>query len=153
MPSLPPSARNWQPDTLRPMADNDFNPQDFGGKTFTEDTVEGRPPRTWDFFLTIFLIFVLLVLTVIFEFLGLGLAVSTITCADSSVTCNYDFISAGSLITIIGVPLVALAGVVLAIIWIARRKLSFVMPLIASALVIGVFLLGAGIVDLAVPGS
>lgn len=126
---------------------------DFGGKVFAEQTPEGRPPRAWDFFLTIFLIFLLLVLVVIFEVLGLGLAVSTITCADSSVDCNYDFISVGSLITIIGVPLVALAGIVLAIVWIARRKLSFIMPLIASALVIGVFLLGAGIVDLAVPGN
>jgi len=130
-----------------------FNPQDFGGKEFAENTPEGRPPRTWDFFLTIFLIFLLLVLAVIFEVLGLGLAVSTITCADSAVDCNYDFISAGSLIAIIGIPLVTLVGIVLAIVWIARRKVSFLMPLIASLLVVGVFLLGSWIVDLAVPGS
>ena len=124
---------------------------DFGGKVFVEQTPEGRPPRTWDFFLTIFLIFLLLVLAVIFEVIGLGLTVSTITCSDSALDCNYTFISIGSLITIIGVPLVALAGIVLSIVWIARRKLSFLMPLIASLLVVGVFLLGSWIVDLAVP--
>ncbi len=133
------------------MADNPFNPQDFGGKTFAEDTPEGRPPRTWDFFLTIFLIFVLLVLAVIFFVLGLGLTVSTITCADSSVSCNYDLISGGSLTVLIGVPLVTLAGIILAVVWIARRKVAFVMPLIASLLVVGLFLLGSGIIDLAVP--
>ena len=124
---------------------------DFGGKEFIENTPEGRPPRTWDFFLTIFLIFVLLVLAAIFEVLGLGLAVSTITCADSAAECNYTFISIGSLVAIIGIPLVTLAGIVLAIVWIARRKVSFLMPLIASVLVIGLFLLGSWLVDLAVP--
>ena len=135
------------------MATDEFNPQDFGGKVFAEDTPEGRPPRTWDFFLTILLIIVLLVLAVVLEVLGLGITVSTITCADSSVDCNYTAISVGSLITIIGVPIVALAGIVLAIIWIARRKLSFVWPLAASVLVVGVFALGSLLVDLAVPGA
>jgi len=135
------------------MTNNEFNPQDFGGQVFAENTPEGTPPRAWDFFLTIFLIVVLLVLAVIFEFLGLGLAVSTITCADSAIACNYNFISIGSLITIIGVPAVTIAGIVLSIIWIARRKLSFLMPLIAAVLVVGVFLLGAWIVDLAVPAG
>jgi hypothetical protein len=135
------------------MANSQFNEQDFAGQVFAENTPEGKPPRTWDFFLTIFLIFVLLVLAVIFEFLGLGLAVSTIACADSSASCNYDFISVGSLIAIIGVPLVTLAGLVLSIVWIARRKLSFLMPLIAVVAVVGVYLLGSWIVDLAVPAA
>ncbi|CAN5159995.1 hypothetical protein BH11ACT4_BH11ACT4_07300 [soil metagenome] len=135
------------------MARDEFNPQDFGGRVFAEDTPEGKPPRTWDFFLTIFLIFVLLVLAVIFEVLGVGLTVSTITCGDSAVDCNYQFISIGSLITIIGVPVVALVGIVLAVVWIARRKVSFLMPLIAAVLIVGVFLLGSWIVDLAVPAT
>ena len=133
------------------MAADEFNPQDFGGQVFAENTPEGKPPRTWDFFLTILLGIVLLILAVIFEVLGFGLAVTTITCADSAVSCNYDFISAGSLITVVGIPVVTLAGVVLSVVWIARRKLSFVMPLIASLLVVALFLLGSWIVDLAVP--
>ena len=135
------------------MANSQFNEQDFAGQVFAENTPEGKPPRTWDFFLTIFLIFLLLVLSVIFLVLGFGLGVSTIACADSDAVCNYDFISVGTLIVLIGVPLVALAGIVLSIVWIARRKLSFIMPLIASLLVVAVFLLGSWIVDLAVPGA
>lgn len=135
------------------MASEEFNIQDFGGKEFAENTPEGRPPRTWDFFLTIFLIFLLLVLSVIFEVLGLGITVTTISCADSSVACNYTLISIGSLITLIGVPVVALVGIVLAIVWIARRKVSFLMPLIASVLVVGLYVLGSWIVDIAVPAA
>ncbi|CAN5427385.1 hypothetical protein BH10ACT7_BH10ACT7_07510 [soil metagenome] len=130
-----------------------FNEQDFGGKVFSEDTPEGRPPRTWDFFLTIFLLFLLLVLTVIFVVLGLGFGVATLTCADSNIECNYDFISFGALLVIIGVPIVALVGIIISVVWIARRKLSFLVALIACVVAVGVFALGSTIVDLAVPGT
>jgi membrane protease YdiL (CAAX protease family) len=123
------------------------------GEVPMEETKAGRPPRTWDFFLTIFLIFLLLVLAVIFVLLGFGLGISTLTCADSAQACNYTFISVGGLIAVIGVPGVAIAGIVLSIVWIARRKLSFIMPLAACILVILVYLLGSYIVDLAVPGN
>ncbi|MEP6481323.1 MAG: hypothetical protein ABJA94_04870 [Rhodoglobus sp.] len=135
------------------MSDNPFAGRDFVGQEFAENTPEGRPPRAWDFFLTIFFIFILLVLAVLFEVLAAGLAVSTITCADSSIACNYTLISAGSLVALVGIPVVALAGIVLSIVWIARRKVSFVMPVIASALVVGLYLLGSWVVDLAVPGA
>lgn len=126
---------------------------DMTDAPFTENTPEGRPPRTWDFFLTIFLLFLLLVLTAIFVVLGFGLGVSTITCADSNLSCNYDFISVGALLVLIGVPLVALAGVIVSVVWIARRKLSFPIALIACLLSVAVFAAGNWIVDLAVPGA
>ena len=124
---------------------------DFGGKPFSENTVEGRPPRTWDFFLTIFLLFLLLVLTVLFVVLGFGFGITTLTCADAALSCNYDAISVGALLVIIGVPVVALAGIILSVVWIARRKLSFPMALIANVAAIIVFIAGGTIVDLAVP--
>lgn len=120
---------------------------------YVETTPEGRPPRSWDFFLTIFFIFMLLVLTAIFVVLGFAFGASTIGCADSDVQCNYDFISFGSLMVIIGVPAIALIGIVASVVWIARRKLSFWIPLVASLAAMGLFMLGSYIVDLAVPGS
>ena len=126
---------------------------DFGGKPFMENTPEGRPPRTWDFFLTIFLLFLLLALTVIFVVLGLGFGVATLTCADSNIECNYDFISFGALLVIIGVPVVALVGIIVSVVWIARRKRSFLVALIACVAAVGVFAVGSTIVDLAVPGT
>jgi hypothetical protein len=118
---------------------------------FVEDTPAGRPPRSWDFFLTIFLLFLLLLLTGIFVVLGFGLGVTALPCADSSLACNYGVISAGTLIILIGTPLVAIAGIVVSVVWIARRKISFVIPLIACFVAVALFILGSYLVDLAVP--
>ena len=118
---------------------------------FVENTPAGRPPRSWDFFLTIFLLFLLLLLTGIFVVLGFGLGVTALPCADSSVACNYSVISAGTLIVLIGTPLVAVAGIVMSVVWIARRKISFVIPLIACLVVVALFIIGSYLVDLAVP--
>lgn len=114
---------------------------------------ELKPPRSWDFFLTIFLLFLLLVITAIFIISGFGMGVTTLTCADSSETCNYDVISAGTLLAIIGTSVVTLAGIVTTIVFIARRKLSFLVPLVTCLVAVGVFLVGSWLVDLAVPGT
>ena len=112
---------------------------------------QNKPPRSWDFFLTVFLLFVLLVLTAIFLFLGLGLSVSALGCADSSQACNGVAISAGTLLATLGTAVVALAGIVTTIVFIARRKLSFVVPLVACLVVVGLFATGSWLVRVAVP--
>ena len=117
---------------------------------YIETTAAGRPPRSADFFATIFLILMLLVLTVIFVIFGIGFGLSTIGCADSSTACNYNLISFGSLVVIVGVPAVALIGTVFSVVWIARRKISFWIPLVASLAAIGLFMLGSYLVGLAV---
>lgn len=118
-----------------------------------EETEDGRPPRSWDFFLTVFFIFMLLLLTGIFVVLGFGNGFATLSCGDSAESCNTTVISLGSLLAIIGAPLVAIAGIVVSVIWIARRKLSFWIPLAATALVVALFVVGSWLVDQAVPGS
>lgn len=118
-----------------------------------EDTEDGKPPRSWDFFLTVLLLFVLLVLAAIFLVLGFGLGVTTLTCADSNEECNYDVISLGSLIVFIGVPVVTLAGIITSVVFIARRKLSFLVALVSVLALVGVFVLGSWLVSLAVPSS
>jgi hypothetical protein len=112
---------------------------------------EEKPPRTWDFFLTVFLLFLLLVLTAIFLFLGFGLSVATLGCADSSIACNGLAISVGTLLATVGVAVVALAGIITSVVFIARRKVSFAVPLVACLVVVGLFLLGSWLVRLAVP--
>lgn len=118
---------------------------------YVETTPAGRPPRSADFFATIFFILLLLVLTVIFVILGFGFGLATIGCADSAVTCNYNLISFGSLVVIVGVPAIALIGIVFTVIWIARRKLTFWIPLVASIAAVGAYTLGSYLVGLAVP--
>ena len=112
---------------------------------------EAKPPRSWDFFLTVFLLFLLLVLTVIFLVLGFGLSVATLGCADSSESCNGVVVSAGTILATVGPALVALAGIVTSIVFIARRRVSFVVPLVACLAVVGFFTLGSWLVRLAIP--
>ncbi|CAN5336298.1 hypothetical protein BH09ACT5_BH09ACT5_22190 [soil metagenome] len=118
---------------------------------FVVQSEEERPPRSWDFFLTVFLIFLLLVLTAIFVFLGFGLSVSTLGCADSSADCNGLVISIGTLLAIAGTSVVAIASIVVAVVFIARRRVAFVVPLVGCLVVVGLFLAGSWLVRLAVP--
>jgi hypothetical protein len=115
-----------------------------------EDAGSGQP-RSWDFFLTVFLLFLLLVLTAIFLFLGFGLSIASLGCADSSQSCNGLVISVGTLLATAGTAVVALAGIITSIVFIARRKVSFVVPLAACLAVVGLFALGSWLVRLAVP--
>ena len=117
---------------------------------FVEYTPEGRPPRSWDFFLTIFLLLLLLILTGVFVIVGFGLSVSALGCADSS-SCNNLVISGVTLFGMIGSPVVALAGMIVSVVGIARRKRSGLVALIACLLSVGVFFLGTTLVRLAVP--
>lgn len=112
---------------------------------------EEKPPRTWDFFLTVFLLFLLLVLTAIFVVLGFGLSVATLGCADSSENCNGIIISIGALLAIVGTSVVAVAAIITSVVFIARRRVSFVVPLVACLAVVGLFVLGSWLVRLAVP--
>ncbi|MDP3207955.1 MAG: hypothetical protein Q8M65_02300 [Rhodoglobus sp.] len=120
-------------------------------KMFVENTPEGRPPRGWDFFLTIFLLLMLIIMTGVFVIVGFGLGVTTIACNDPGAACNSLVISIGTLTVMLGTPLVALAGVVVSVVWIARRKHSFLIALIALLAAVGLFALGTWLVDLAVP--
>lgn len=112
---------------------------------------EEKPPRSWDFFLTVFLLFLLVVLTVLFVFLGFGLSVTTLGCNDSSQDCNGLVISAGTLLTIFGTSAVAVAAIITSVVFIARRRVSFVVPLVACLAAVGLFALGSWLVRLAVP--
>lgn len=110
-----------------------------------------KPPRSWDFFLTVFLLFLLLVLTAIFLVLGFGLSVASLGCADSADNCNGLAVSIGTLLATAGTAVVALAGIVTSIVFIARRRVSFVVPLVACLAVVGLFALGSWLVRAAVP--
>ena len=118
---------------------------------FVENTPEGRPPRGWDFFLTIFLLVLLIILTGVFVIVGFGLGVTTLACSGAVPACNYGVISLGTLTVMLGTPLIALAGIVVSVVWIARRKRSWLIALIACLVSVGVFALGTWLVDLAVP--
>lgn len=115
------------------------------------DDRAGKPPRTWDFFLTVFLLLMLVVMTAIFVVSGLGFGVTTLSCADSAQACNGLAISVGALLAIVGTPIVAIAGITVSVVWIARRRISSLVAFISVLVCAGVFMLGGWLVELAVP--
>lgn len=117
-----------------------------------ENPDELKPPRSWDFFLTVFLLFLLLAITAVFVISALGMSVATIGCGDSGGQCNTTVLSVGTLLALGGPVLIALAGTITTVVFIARRRRSFLVPLLTCVVSVGVFMLGSWLVDLAVPG-
>ncbi len=110
------------------------------------------PVRMWDLVLTV----VLLVLAVGLGLLMLVMSPFLVMASDpcgSGVACNTDQMGVGFLMALIGPPVVLVVGIAAAILLLVLRRVAFWVPLVASALAIGVFVLGAAIVIGGVPGE
>jgi hypothetical protein len=112
-----------------------------------------KQPRGWDFFLTTFLVFLLLVITGIFVAIGVSFGVATLGCSDAGAGCNTGAISLGSQIAVFGTSVVALGAIITSVVFIARRRVAFWVPALGILLVSGLYLLGAFLVAEAVPGG
>lgn len=109
---------------------------------------ERKQPRGWDFFLTSVFILVLLVLTGIFVTLGIGFGLNTLGCSGG---CDLDAIGIGAQVTTFGSPVVALIAIIVAVVFIARRKVAFWVPLVGILVIGGLYVLGAFLVSQGVP--
>jgi hypothetical protein len=113
-------------------------------------SADPKQPRSWDFFLTTFLLLLLLVITGIFIVLGLGFGFTTLGCGDTG-ACNSTAISIGGQLATFGTPIIALAAIIVSVVFIARRKIAFWVPIAGILVVSGVYLLAAFLVGEAVP--
>lgn len=111
---------------------------------------EPQSPRSWDFLLTTFFILLLLALTAVFIALAVGFGVATLGCLDSGATCNNDVISLGSRLVMFGTPVVAVVAIVVAIVFVWRRRIAFWVPIVGILAITGVYLLGSFLVAQAV---
>jgi hypothetical protein len=116
-------------------------------------TAERQQPRTWDFFLTGLLIVVLLALTGVYIVLGLGLGFGALGCTDSNAACNQTAITIGGALATFGTPVLALATIIVSAVFIAKRRIAFVVPLIGVLVVTGAYLFGAFLVSQAIPAG
>lgn len=99
---------------------------------------------------------VLLVLSALLGLLLLILAPFLVMASDpcgAAFECNTDRMTVGFLVALVGPPVVIVAGIVATIALLALRRIAFWVPLVASALAIGVFFMGAAIVISGVPGA
>jgi hypothetical protein len=102
-----------------------------------------RGVRVWDVAVTV----VLLVLLTLFA-LGasyLGLIIGFVSDACGPGTCDFGLINAGVWVALLSPWVVLLLAVVLAIVQLVRHRLAFWIPLVAAALIVGMFFVGTAI--------
>ena len=111
-----------------------------------------RPLRTWDLVLSVVLLLLTAGLGLLLVVMAPFLVMASDPCG-SGVQCNTDQMGVGFLMALIGPPVVLVVGIAAAILLLVLRRVAFWVPLVASALAIGVFVLGAAIVIGGVPGA
>ncbi len=106
------------------------------------------PPRTWDFLLTGFLVFVELLLVAVFVLSALAFGTLNIGADVSSATR----VQIGQQVCTFAPPLIALVTIPWAIIRVARRKIGFYVALIGIALMTAAFFAGSTLMQSGIPG-
>jgi hypothetical protein len=105
------------------------------------------PPRTWDFLLTGFLIFVELLLIVVFVLSALAFGALN-SGADVTSTTRVQI---GQQICTFVPPVIALVTIPWAITRVVRRKIAFYVALIGAALMTGAFFVGSALLQSGIP--
>lgn len=105
------------------------------------------PPRTWDFLLTGFLIFIELLLVVVFVLSALAFGTLNSGASISSATR----VQLGQQICTFVPPVVAIVTVPWAIVRVFRRKIAFHVALIGAAVMTGAFIAGSLLMQSGIP--
>jgi hypothetical protein len=111
-----------------------------------------RPRRTWDLVLTIVLLVLSVGLGIVLFLIAPFLFMASDPCG-ASTQCDTGQIAGGALLAWFAPPVVLLVGLIVAVILLIARRVAFWVPLVASALAIGVFFLGAAITVGGVEGA
>jgi hypothetical protein len=111
-----------------------------------------RPVIVWDVIVTIVLLVGLIAVDAAISFAALFLVMMSDSCGTTA-PCNDTLLTVGWLVAVIGPSMIVLATIVIAIIVMVRRRLSFWIPVAGAALAFGLGILGAALVFSAVPGS
>jgi len=105
------------------------------------------PPRTWDFLLTGFLVFVELLLVVVFVLSALTFGALNIGADVSSATR----VQIGQQICTFAPPVIALVTIPWALVRVARRKIGFPLALIGVVLMTVAFFVGSSLMQSGIP--
>lgn len=105
------------------------------------------PPRTWDFLLTGFLVFVELLLVVVFVLSALAFGTLNIGASVSSETR----VQIGQQVCTFAPPIIAAVTVPWAIFRVARRKIAFHVALIGATLMTAAFIAGSLLMQSGIP--
>ena len=108
------------------------------------------PPRTWDFLLTGFLIFIELLLVVVLLFAAFTFGALNIGCT-VDVGCSAIRIQLGQQLCTFAPPLIAIISIPWAIVRVVRRKIGFVFALGGAVLMTIAFWAGSALITSGVP--
>ena len=109
-----------------------------------------RPVVMWDLILTIVLLVVMIGVTLLASFLSFFLAFAGDSCG-SGITCDYDRMSTGMLVAMIGPLAVGMLALIATVIVLVLKRIAFWIPLVGIVLVIAVFVGGAALTASGVP--
>ena len=105
------------------------------------------PPRTWDFLLTGFLVFVEVLLVIVFVLSALSFG----TLNSGATVSSETRVQLGQQICTFVPPVIALVTVPRAIVRVVRRKVAFPIALIGALLMTGAFLAGSALMQSGIP--
>ena len=105
------------------------------------------PPRTWDFLLTGFLVFVELLLVIVFVLSALAFG----TLNSGADITSATRVQIGQQICTFAPPVIAAVTIPWAIVRVARRKIGFHLALIGALLMTGAFIAGSALMQSGIP--
>ncbi len=108
-------------------------------------------PRVWDIVLTIVFLVLTPLAALAASYAGLFLAFASDACGSG--TCNTDLMNVGLWSAVISPWVVLLAGVVVSIVLLVKRRVAFWVPLASIALMTALWFVAAAIVSLGVSAS
>ena len=105
------------------------------------------PPRTWDFLLTVFLVFVELLLAAVFVLSALAFG----TLNSGADVTSATRVQIGQQICTFAPPLIAAVTIPWAIVRVARRKVGFTLALMGALLMTAAFIGGSALMQSGIP--
>jgi hypothetical protein len=117
------------------------------------EMTDPKPPKTWDFLVTLLLIFVMVALSAALTISALGSSVTNQACSAAIANCDESRVRLGQLVCTYGPPAIALASIVVSIVRVLRRKVGFAICIIGMAAMTGAFFIGRLILDSGIPAT
>jgi len=115
------------------------------------ETEPRRPPRSWDFILTLVLILVMFLFVGAFALSTLTLSATNLACVDTGETCSDNRVQIGQLISTYAPAAIALIVVIVSVVRLVRRRVAFWVPIVGIVLMSIAFAVGTTIRDIGIP--
>lgn len=108
----------------------------------------GRPVKVWDVAVTVVLLVLLTLFALAACYAGFFLALASDAC--SADTCDFAVMNIGFWVAVVSPWVLLLIAVASAIVLLVTRRVAFWIPLVAAALMVGMWFVGAAFVGMGI---